>query len=185
MAKKPTKKLDEIGKKFGADREKALNDALEIIEEISIPVDTSKDEAMISLLEAAIGTKTISRYSDLYCKLALDAVRIVSQDAAAVSNPQVTANASKNAPQPPPTPALKPHEIDIKRYARVEKVPGGPGETAAPYRQVPRGHSERARADLLMDRRAGGRLTVHTVGGAPEDELRVRHHRRGGVHEKA
>ena len=27
MAKKPTKKLDEIGKKFGADREKALNDA--------------------------------------------------------------------------------------------------------------------------------------------------------------
>ena len=25
MAKKPTKKLDEIGKKFGADREKALN----------------------------------------------------------------------------------------------------------------------------------------------------------------
>mgnify|MGYP001789537725 CR=1 FL=1 len=32
MAKKPTKKLDEIGKKFGADREKALNDALKLIE---------------------------------------------------------------------------------------------------------------------------------------------------------
>ena len=30
MAKKPTKKLDEIGKKFGADREKALNDALKL-----------------------------------------------------------------------------------------------------------------------------------------------------------
>ena len=32
MAKKPTKKLDEIGKKFGAEREKALNDALKLIE---------------------------------------------------------------------------------------------------------------------------------------------------------
>ncbi len=31
MAKKP-KKLDEISKKFGADREKALNDALKLIE---------------------------------------------------------------------------------------------------------------------------------------------------------
>ena len=31
MAKKP-KKLDEISKKFGAEREKALNDALKLIE---------------------------------------------------------------------------------------------------------------------------------------------------------
>jgi T-complex protein 1 subunit gamma len=101
---------------------KALNDALEIIEEVSVPVDTSNDKAMISLLEAAIGTKTISRYSDLYCKLALQAVRIVSQEMSAVSNAQ--AQTAKGAPQTNGTAALKPHEIDIKRYARIEKIPG-------------------------------------------------------------
>ena len=99
----------------------ALKDALQIIEEISIPVDTSNDKAMINLLEAAIGTKTISRYSDLYCKLALDAVRIVSQDTAAISNPQAATTNSKNTPS---ALAARPHEIDIKRYARTEKIPG-------------------------------------------------------------
>lgn len=99
----------------------ALNDALQIIEEISMPIDTSKDEAMIHLLEAAIGTKTISRYSDLYCKLALDAVRIVSQDITAISNAQAPTAAKAST---------KPHEIDIKRYARIEKIPGGSIESS-------------------------------------------------------
>lgn len=110
---------------------KALQDALEIIEEISVPVDTSNDHAMISLLEAAIGTKTISRYSELMCSLALKAVRIVSQDAGAVSNaPSATpSTAAKPPPQTASQPAsqsttLMPHEIDIKRYARIEKIPG-------------------------------------------------------------
>ena len=105
---------------------RALNDALKIIEEISVPIDTSNDTAMIHLLEAAIGTKTISRYSDLYCKLALDAVRIVSQDVSSISNPQTNTNSAKAQPaaSPSTTPAPKPHEIDIKRYARIEKIPG-------------------------------------------------------------
>ncbi|KIW66181.1 T-complex protein 1 subunit gamma [Phialophora macrospora] len=99
---------------------KALADALSIVEEISIPVDTSSDKAMISLIESSIGTKTISRHSELYCALALKAVRTVSLDQSAVSNaPQ--ANGGKT---PPPAPS-RPVEIDIKRYARVEKIPGG------------------------------------------------------------
>jgi len=102
---------------------KALNDALQIIEEISVPVDTSNDKAMISLLEAAIGTKTISTYSELMCGLALHAVRIVSQDAQAVSNAQPNGT-GKGSATTTPAPALKPHEVDIKRYARIEKIPG-------------------------------------------------------------
>jgi T-complex protein 1 subunit gamma len=102
---------------------KALTDALAIVEEISIPVDTSSDKAMISLIESSIGTKTISRHSELYCALALKAVRTVSQDQSAISNaPQI--NGTKGAPTTPPAPS-KPVEIDIKRYARVEKIPGG------------------------------------------------------------
>ena len=95
---------------------KALADALAIVEEVSIPVDASNDKAMVSLIRACIGTKTISRYSDLMCSLALKAVRVVSQDANFTSN---------NATQVNGTTKPKPQEIDIKRYARIEKIPGG------------------------------------------------------------
>lgn len=81
---------------------RALNDALAIIEEISLPVDINNDKAMYSLIESSIGTKTIARYSELMCSLALKAVRTVTHEAG--GNRQ---------------------EIDIKRYARVEKIPGG------------------------------------------------------------
>lgn len=97
---------------------KALNDALAIIEDISIPVDTSNDKQMIQLIEACIGTKTISRYSELMCDLALKAVRIVSQDQAFTSNQSTSAKQGDSGPS-------KPQEVDIKRYARIEKVPGG------------------------------------------------------------
>ncbi|RMD40547.1 hypothetical protein DV735_g4603, partial [Chaetothyriales sp. CBS 134920] len=100
---------------------KALADALAIVKDISIPVDTSNDKVMVSLIKACIGTKTISRYSDLMCSLALKAVRVVSQDVTTVSNAQVGSN---GAPKTAGT-SLKPHEIDVKRYARIEKIPGG------------------------------------------------------------
>ena len=68
---------------------------------ISIPIDTSNDEDMLSLIKTSIGTKFVSRWSDLMCKLALQAVRTVAQDDDGIKT------------------------VDIKRYARVEKVPGG------------------------------------------------------------
>ena len=105
---------------------KALTDAIAIVEEISIPVDTSSDKAMVSLIESSIGTKTISRYSELMCGLALKAVRIVSKDSGP-SQRAMTNGTTPNGPPKSPVPAStpKPHEIDIKRYARVEKIPGG------------------------------------------------------------
>ncbi|KAK3321209.1 chaperonin Cpn60/TCP-1 family [Podospora appendiculata] len=81
---------------------RALKDALQIIEDISIPIDTSDDKAMVGLISSSIGTKFVSRWSDLMCSLALKAVRTVAWE---VSNGK--------------------QEVDIKRYARVEKVPGG------------------------------------------------------------
>lgn len=105
---------------------KALADALAIVEDVSIPVDTSNDKQMYQIIESSIGTKTSSRFSDLMCSLALKAVRVVSQDQEFFSNAPQTNGAAK--PTPPTTLTLqtsKPPEIDIKRYARVEKVPGG------------------------------------------------------------
>jgi T-complex protein 1 subunit gamma len=80
---------------------KALKEALEIIKRISVPIDTSNDEEMLALIKTSIGTKFVMRWSDLMCKLALEAVRVVAQDDGGMKT------------------------VDIKRYARVEKVPGG------------------------------------------------------------
>ena len=80
---------------------KALKEALEIIKRISRPIDTNNDVEMLALIKTSIGTKFVMRWADLMCKLALQAVRTVAQDE----------NGMKT--------------VDIKRYARVEKVPGG------------------------------------------------------------
>ncbi|KAI8150923.1 T-complex protein 1 subunit gamma [Colletotrichum sp. SAR 10_70] len=81
---------------------RALKDALEIIDDISLPIDVNDDKAMRGLISSSIGTKFVSRWSDLMCDLALKAVRTVTWEA---GNGKT--------------------EVDIKRYARVEKVPGG------------------------------------------------------------
>lgn len=80
---------------------RALTDALELIESISVPVDVANETEMLALIKTSINTKFVSRWSDLMCKLALRAVRIVASDA----------DGQK--------------EVDVKRYARVEKIPGG------------------------------------------------------------
>lgn len=79
----------------------ALSDALEIIEEVSVPVDVNNEQAMIKLIAASIGTKYIAKWSQKMCELALKAVKTV----------MIEDGDHK--------------EIDIKRYVRVEKIPGG------------------------------------------------------------
>lgn len=80
---------------------RALADALEIIHQVSVPVDIDNDEAMIKLIKASIGTKYINKWLDMMCKLSLKAVKTVT-----VQNGDYK-------------------EIDIKRYVRIEKIPGG------------------------------------------------------------
>src|SRR5882757_4241418 len=91
---------------------KALKEALEIIKRISIPIDINNDEEMLALIKTSIGTKFVARWSDLMCNLALQAVRTVAQDQDGMKT------------------------VDIKRYARVEKVPGGEIEQSKVLRGV-------------------------------------------------
>jgi T-complex protein 1 subunit gamma len=79
----------------------ALVDALAVAEEISVPVNIDSDKEMMRIIKASIGTKMAARWSDMMCRLALDAVRTVATEV----------NGRR--------------EVDIKRYARIEKVPGG------------------------------------------------------------
>jgi len=100
------------------------------VQDISRPVNTLDDKAMIELIESSIGTKTISRYSELMCSLALRAVRTVSQDRSFASNPQVPSGHPSTSASKQSESAPKPHEVDIKRYARIEKIPGGEIESS-------------------------------------------------------
>lgn len=81
---------------------RALEDALEILENVSIKLDVNDTEELVRVLDSCLTTKFSSRWGKLIPRLALDAARTVCVD---------LANGKK--------------EIDIKKYAKVEKVPGG------------------------------------------------------------
>jgi T-complex protein 1 subunit gamma len=84
---------------------KAMSDALDILKEVSIPLDTDNREEMHKAMGSCIGTKFASRWGDRvnFVDIAIKAVRIVMSG---------DKNVNKLA-------------ADLKRYARVEKVPGG------------------------------------------------------------
>jgi T-complex protein 1 subunit gamma len=80
---------------------KALKDAEEILDELSFPVDVEDDVQMSRIVTSCIGTKFTQRFGDLIAGLAIGAVRCVMTR----------------------LPNGKP-EIDVKKYAKVEKIAG-------------------------------------------------------------
>ena len=84
----------------------ALNECLKTIDQIGIDLNVDDEVEMLKLIKTSIGTKFVQRWSDLMCKLALQAVKIVSTSSKDFNNNDIKS-------------------IDLKRYARVEKVPGG------------------------------------------------------------
>ncbi|KAG8739585.1 T-complex protein 1 subunit gamma [Ceratobasidium sp. 414] len=96
----------------------ALSTALATVDRISIPIDTSSESEMLALIKTAIGTKFVARWSDLMCALALKAVRTVTMSDSSETSAPTTGLGG--------VPSLNGMTtIDIKRYARVEKVQGG------------------------------------------------------------
>lgn len=80
----------------------ALEDIVEILKtKVAQPVDLNNVDQMTDVIKSCIGTKFISKWSDLACRIALHAVKTVTVEAG-----------SKK-------------DIDIKNYAKIEKVPGG------------------------------------------------------------
>ena len=67
----------------------------------SVPVDVNDMAEMTKIVQSCIGTKFINKWSELACKIAIEATSTVALEE----------NGRK--------------EIDIKRYAKVEKIPGG------------------------------------------------------------
>ncbi|XP_018025393.2 T-complex protein 1 subunit gamma isoform X2 [Hyalella azteca] len=80
----------------------ALEDALEILEkDLSIPLDLEDESKMVDVIRSCIGTKFMGQYGDLACKIALKAVKTIAVEAGGKV------------------------EVDVKKWARIEKVPGG------------------------------------------------------------
>lgn len=91
----------------------ALEDMVTILnEQISIDLDCNDKKKLIQVINSCIGTKFIRRWSELACQIALDAVYMVMLE--------------ENGRR----------EIDIKRYAKVEKIPGGTIEDSAVLKGV-------------------------------------------------
>ncbi|GAM21135.1 hypothetical protein SAMD00019534_043100 [Acytostelium subglobosum LB1] len=79
----------------------ALDDALRLMDLYSLKIDLKNRNEILKVIQSSIGTKFINKWSNLMCNLALDAVMTVRiQDE-------------------------EREEIDIKRYAKIEKIPGG------------------------------------------------------------
>jgi len=101
---------------------RALQEALIICERQAVVVDINDKERMNSLVQSCIGTKFSSRWNDKMVEMALQAVMTIARQQSPASN----GNGSIGTSSPS---ALKPSnfkmEVDIKRYAKVEKIPGG------------------------------------------------------------
>lgn len=82
----------------------ALQEALRICDRIALDVDVKDTDLMTKLVTSAIGTKFSSRWSGKMVEMALQAVLTVSCASATAEGKQL---------------------VDIKRYAKVEKIPGG------------------------------------------------------------
>ncbi|VIO93320.1 T-complex protein 1, gamma subunit, putative [Brugia malayi] len=80
----------------------ALEDMIVLAEEkFSKQIDVNNDAEVASVIKSCLGTKMLSKWMDLAVKIALNAVRTI----------RIVQHGHQ--------------EIDIKRYCRIEKIPGG------------------------------------------------------------
>mmetsp|Transcript_24115 Transcript_24115/g.29942 ORF Transcript_24115/g.29942 Transcript_24115/m.29942 type:complete len:302 (-) Transcript_24115:788-1693(-) len=80
---------------------KALDDLNKMTQQLSVPINMEDDADLIKIVDSCIGTKFASKWGRLIVDLAVKAVRTVYKQE------------GENI------------EIDTKRYAKVEKIPGG------------------------------------------------------------
>ncbi|KAH9640809.1 hypothetical protein HF086_001970 [Spodoptera exigua] len=91
----------------------ALEDAVKLLQDnISIPIDLNDRDKLKDVIRSCVGTKYIGRWADLAVDIALDAVNTVTIN----ENGRV--------------------EVDIKNYAKVEKIPGGTIEESKDFTRL-------------------------------------------------
>jgi len=81
---------------------RALEEIVKIVKELAVPINIDSDDDVNKALSSCIGTKFASRWGKLITDLSLNAVRTICRGG----------NRNKL-------------NLEIKRYAKVEKIPGG------------------------------------------------------------
>jgi T-complex protein 1 subunit gamma len=81
---------------------RALDEIVKITNELGVEINLENNDDLIKIVKSTIGTKFSAKWGDLLVNLAVKAVRTVYQK-----------DANGNV------------EIDVKRYAKIEKIPGG------------------------------------------------------------
>ncbi|KAH7298645.1 hypothetical protein KP509_25G052600 [Ceratopteris richardii] len=92
---------------------KALEDAIVALDKIAVPINVNDRQSMLKMVKSCIGTKFTGQFGTLIADLAIDATTLVSVD---LGNGL--------------------HEVDIKKYVKVEKIPGGQLEDSQVLRGV-------------------------------------------------
>lgn len=80
---------------------KALDEAVKITNEIGTQIDAENFDEMRKIVKSCIGTKFVSKWGNLICDLAIKSTKVVYKKEGEYV------------------------DIDTKRYAKVEKIPGG------------------------------------------------------------
>lgn len=80
---------------------RALDDAVSYAEQLAVEIDVNNDEQVLQLIRSCLGTKYVTMHDDLIVNIAVDAVKTVRIK---VDGKPV---------------------MDIKNFAKVEKIPGG------------------------------------------------------------
>jgi len=92
---------------------RALEDAVKLLDDIAIPIDSTSPQALADVVQSSIDTKFVSRWGRMISDLAVQAALTVFEE---------LPNGKK--------------EIDLKRYAKVEKISGGELEECAVLKGV-------------------------------------------------
>ena len=112
---------------------KALAAALEIIEQQAMTVDVIADkEWMKKLVQSSLSTKFSGRWNDKMVEMALQAVLTVAQTVSSNGSLSTTSLQTTTTTAP----AIQTMEVDLKRYAKIEKIPGGEMEDCEVLRGV-------------------------------------------------
>ena len=86
---------------------KALESSIQHCEKIARPFDLGNKDELVAVIRSCVGTKTMGPWGEIIVQMAVEAVGIVTVETTAANGLTMR------------------KEIDIKRYARIEKLPGG------------------------------------------------------------
>ncbi len=91
---------------------RALDDAMKLLNDLSFDIDVKDRTQLVTIVKSSIGTKFVSRWTNLMCDIAIDAVLTCRVEEGGLV------------------------DIDLKKYAKVEKIPGGEIEDSRVLRGV-------------------------------------------------